>query len=165
MSEFISIPLNIRREPHLQIECHRGDVEASIDNFLELVVFTPKGAFDADPDFGFEYWNHEGTNISLREFNSSYMSFDAPAGLQNETTRTQCENSLKQSILTYEPRLKQPEVKIELNVNTGNRTRKLQSKYEMCIQVLGYIDDGMGMGRQYEKKIVFLVEPTAKKSI
>lgn len=43
MSEFISIPLNIRREPHLQIECHRGDVEASIDNFLELVVFTPKG--------------------------------------------------------------------------------------------------------------------------
>lgn len=93
------------------------------------------------------------------------MSFDAPAGLQNETTRTQCENSLKQSILTYEPRLKQPEVKIELNVNTGNRTRKLQSKYEMCIQVLGYIDDGMGMGRQYEKKIVFLVEPTAKKSI
>ena len=31
---------------------------AMIDNFIELIVFSPKGSFIADDDFGFEYWNH-----------------------------------------------------------------------------------------------------------
>ena len=42
---------------------------AMIDNFIELIVFSPKGSFIADDDFGFEYWNHEYSNVHFRSFN------------------------------------------------------------------------------------------------
>ena len=37
-----------------------------LDNLVDLIIFTPRGSFDADPDFGFEYWNHEYSNIHYR---------------------------------------------------------------------------------------------------
>lgn len=81
----------------------------------------------------------------------------------NDVSRKQCELSLKESILAYEPRLMNPEVKIELDINDRIGKNRMPSKYQMRIFINGLIDDGLGIARQYEKRISFMVEPTAKK--
>lgn len=163
MSTFISIPLSISLSPSPRLDKDNGDIEKCIDNILELIVFTPKGTFAADPEFGFEYWNHEFSNINVREFNNSYMGMASDSQTLNDVSRKQCEKSLKESILSYEPRLLNPEVKIELEINEKVRRRKSQSKYEMRIMINGSIDDGLGIAKPFEKRISFMVEPTAKK--
>lgn len=163
MASYISIPLSINVSPSPQLDKANGDIESCINNILELIVFTPKGTFIADPEFGFEYWNHEFSNINVREFNNSYMGMVSDSQTLNDVSRKQCEQSLKESILSYESRLLNPEVKIELEVNNKIRKRKSQSKYEMKIMINGYIDDGLGIARPFEKRISFMVEPTAKK--
>lgn len=164
MGRYISIPLDITLTPIVSIGRESGDVEKSIDNLLDLIVFTPKGAFSADPEFGFEYWNHEYSNIDVREFNNSYIGMMSDICALNDISRRQCEESLLQSIQIYEPRLLHPEVKIVLEPGTSSRRKKSPSKYEMRVIVTGFIDDGFGVGRQYEKRISFLVEPMAKKT-
>lgn len=57
-----------------------------LDNLVELIVFTPRGDFEADPDFGFEYWNHEFSNVHYREFNASQSSIMS-GSLYNEVTK------------------------------------------------------------------------------
>lgn len=165
MTGFIHIPLSIDFSKYPTLEQEAGDLESSIDNILDLIVFTPKGAFIADPDFGFEYWNHEFANINVREFNSNYMGMVPNAGAPDEISRRECEASLKESILTYEPRLQQPEVRVELDINDKKSRKSMPSKYEMKIHINGWLDDGLGVTRPYEKRISFMVEPTAKKII
>lgn len=145
------------------LEKERGELENCINRILDLIVFTPKGTFSADPEFGFEYWNHEFSNINVREFNNSYMGMVADSQSLNDVSRRQCELSLKESIMAYEPRLINPEVKIELEINDKIRKKKSQSKYEMKILIIGSIDDGLGIVRPFEKRVSFMVEPTAKK--
>lgn len=163
MSTFISIPLLINLFPSPKLNKENGDIKSCIDNILDLIVFTPKGTFAADPEFGFEYWNHEFSNINVREFNNSYMGMVSDSQTLNDVSREQCEKSLKESILSYEPRLLNPEVKIELEINDKVKKRKSQSKYEMRIMINGSIDDGLGIVKPFEKRISFMVEPTAKK--
>lgn len=145
------------------LEKESGELENCINRILDLIVFTPKGTFSADPEFGFEYWNHEFSNINVREFNNSYMGMVADSQSLNDVSRRQCELSLKESIMAYEPRLINPEVKIELEINDKIRKKKSQSKYEMKILIIGSIDDGLGIVRPFEKRVSFMVEPTAKK--
>lgn len=163
MSDYTAIPLSINFDRQSILEKESGDMEQCIGSILELIVFTPKGSFSADPEFGFEYWNHEFSNINVREFNNSYMGMMANTQSLNEISRKQCEQSLRDSILSYEPRLLKPEVKIELEMNSRVQKRHFQSKYEMKILISGSIDDGLGVGRPYEKRISFMVEPVAKK--
>lgn len=163
MVEFTNIPLTIVGDASPAMERSRDTLEQSIDSTLDLIVFTPRGRFIADPEFGFEYWNHEFANINVREFNNSAMVLTANAHATSEITRRQCEQSLKESILAYEPRLRSPEVRVELDVNTRVLRRNMQSKYEMRIHVSGAIDDGLGVSRPYEKRISFMVEPVAHK--
>ena len=163
MSAYISLPLSIDISDSPMLERESGELENCINSILDLIVFTPKGTFSADPEFGFEYWNHEFSNINVREFNNSYMGLMADTQALNDVSKKQCELSLKESIIAYEPRLINPEVKIELEVNNKIRKRKSQSKYEMRITINGSIDDGLGIVRPYEKRISFMVEPTAKK--
>ena len=135
-----------------------------LDNLVELVVFTPRGQFDADPDFGFEYWNHEFSNVHYREFNTSQTGRIAN-GLYNEVTKKECEESIKQSLATYEPMLKDVIVNIGLDQADDKqmRRRRVHSKYEITVNVEGRLDDGLGTMRPYSKKVVFLVEPTVKR--
>lgn len=165
MTSYTAIPLSINLTHSPQLEFESGDLESCINNILELIVFTPKGTFSADPEFGFEYWNHEYSNINVREFNNSYMGMVSDSQTLNDVSRRQCEQSLRESILSYEPRLINPEVKIELEINNKVRKRKSQSKYEMRIMIHGSIDGGLGIARPFEKRISFMVEPTAKISI
>ena len=144
------------------LEKESGELESCINSILDLIVFTPKGTFCADPEFGFEYWNHEFSNINVREFNNSYIGMVESVQTLNDVSRKQCEISLKDSIIAYEPRLINPEVKIELEINDKIRKRKSQSKYEMKIMLSGSIDDGLGILKPFEKRISFMIEPTVK---
>lgn len=159
---FTSIPLSIDLSSHNPLLKDNGELESCINNILDLIVFTPKGSFIADPEFGFEYWNHEFSNINAREFNNSYMGMASDLQSFNDVTRKECETSLKESIIAYEPRLINPEVNIELEINDKIVKKKSQSKYEMRIKIDGAIDDGLGILRPFEKRISFMVEPTTK---
>ena len=144
------------------LEKESGELESCINSILDLIVFTPKGTFCADPELGFEYWNHEFSNINVREFNNSYIGMVESVQTLNDVSRKQCEISLKDSIIAYEPRLINPEVKIELEINDKIGKRKSQSKYEMKIMISGSIDDGLGILKPFEKRISFMIEPTVK---
>lgn len=163
MSEFTAIPLSIDFDCSPIFKQETGNVESSISNILDLIVFTPKGMFHADPEFGFEYWNHEFSNINVREFNNNYLGIMSDSQSLNEISRKQCEAGLRESIMNYEPRLLKPSVKIELELNDKFSKRKSQSKYTMKICITGEIDEGFGIARQYEKRISFMVEPIARK--
>jgi hypothetical protein len=135
-----------------------------LDNLVELIVFTPRGSFAADPDFGFEYWNHEYSNVHYREFNNSQLG-KLTKGLQNEVTKKECEDSILNSLATYEPMLKNVTVSIVLDTaeNKQVRRKKTASKYEVNVVVEGQLDDGLGTLQPYRKNVVFLVEPTVKR--
>ena len=90
MAEFVNIPLTISLEDSPKLEYERGDLEHGIDNILDLIVFTPKGTFSADPEFGFEYLNHEFSNVNVREFNNSYVGLMSSSRKLNDVNRKQC---------------------------------------------------------------------------
>ena len=137
-----------------------------LDNLVELIVFTPRGDFEADPDFGFEYWNHEFSNVHYREFNASQSGI-VGGSLYNEKKKKECEDSIRQSLASYEPMLKNVMVSIELDTASQRqrRKRRVASKYAVNVIVEGGIDDGLGTLRPYRKVVVFLVEPTVKRQI
>lgn len=143
------------------------DIEERIsmlDNLVELIVFTPRGSFNGDPDFGFEYWNHEYSNVHYREFNNEQTGLSS-GGIYNEITKKECQDSIRQSLSTYAPQLKQVFVSMELNSAEAGKQlkKKVPSKYVVTITVEGIIDDGLGTTCKYEKNVMFLIEPTAKK--
>lgn len=160
---FISTPL-IFQNSGASILRDINDHITMLDNLVELVVFTPRGSFAADPDFGFEYWNHEYSNVHYREFNNSQLGRIAK-GLQNEVTKKECEDSIRTSLATYEPMLKNIAVSIVLNTanNKSSHRNKMASKYEVNVVVEGQLDDGLGTLQPYRKNVVFLVEPTVKR--
>lgn len=162
---FISTPLSYQgtsKEPVI-----KRDLESEtefLDNLLELIVFTPKGSFLADPDFGFEYWNHEYSNIQYRVFNSGQGVLLGNKTSQ-EVTKLECQDSIRQSLLTYAPQLTKVDVMVELNAaqySERQSKRKVQSKHIVSIVVEGELDNGIGT-TNYQKKIEFLMEPSAKK--
>ena len=164
---YIATPIDIALDggkTHLSrpIDEHRG----MLDNLVELIVFTPRGSFGADPDFGFEYWNHEFSNVQYRAFNND-QSIGMSKNMLNEITREECHESIRRSLHTYAPQLKNVVVDMKLEATDSDRLIHLhiQSKYVVNITVRGELDDGAGTTTQYEKKVNFLIEPTLKKKI
>lgn len=102
--KFIKTPLTYNEE-HTSIERNIDGRIAMIDNLIELIVFTPRGSFIADSDFGFEYWNHEYSNVHFRDFNSG-QNASFVNGLYNEITRKECQESIKKSLETYDVQLR-----------------------------------------------------------
>ena len=162
MLSYIRTPLRLRDDGRLVRDINERI--SMLDNLVELIVFTPRGTFEADPDFGFEYWNHEYSNVHYREFNNSQTGRLAQ-GLQNEVTKKECEESIKNSLATYEPMLKNVTVTIELDSAADKqlRKRKMVSKYEVNVNVQGNLDDGLGTKLYYNKVVTFLIEPTVKR--
>ena len=160
---FISTPLSYMG-PSLVLTRNIEDAITMLDNLVELTVFTPRGSFAADPDFGFEYWNHEFSNVHYHEFNINQTG-SVSTGLRNEVTRKECEESIRQSLATYMPMLKNVSVSIMLDsaMEKGAHRKKAPSKYELNVVVSGSLDDGLGTRRPYRKVVVFLVEPTVKR--
>ena len=162
---FINTPIEFKKsESSVLINRDIDDKIRMLDGFIELIVFTPKGSFAADPDFGFEYWNHEYSNIHYHDFNNN-QTVIRYYGLCNEVTRKECQESIKISVETYEPMLKHIDVCIELDSideRKQNKRKHVFSKYEVSVKVTGVLDDGLGMVRKYEKKVLFFMEPTVK---
>lgn len=140
------------------------DQISMLDNLVELIVFTPRGSFIGDPDFGFEYWNHEFSNVHHREFNNEQTGL-SNNGLYNEITKKECQDSIRQSLSFYAPQLTEVQISMELNSADADKQRKkkVPSKYVVTIKIEGNIDDGLGTKSKYEKNVMFLMEPTAKK--
>lgn len=165
MMKFASTPISFSSdESSISIIRDIDEHISMLDNLVELIVFTPKGSFVGDPDFGFEYWNHEYSNVHYREFNNEQAGM-LSAGLYNEITKKECQDSIRQSLSTYAPQLKQVIVSMELNSAeaANQRNKKVPSKYIVTIKVDGIIEDGLGTTCKYEKDVMFLMEPTAKK--
>ena len=138
---------------------------AMLDNLIELVAFTPRGSCSADPEFGFEYWNHEYVNIQYRTFNNGQVSTMAD-GTHREITKSECQDSIKRSLSIYAPQLKNVNVSVELNPADAKRQhrKRVQSKHLVSITVEGDLDSGISMNH-YKKKVEFLMEPTAKRLV
>lgn len=165
---YIGIPLTFTTSSDNSvplIERNTIGVVDMIDNLVELVVFTPRGTFDADPDFGFEYWNHEFSNVNYREFNNDQV-YRGDNGMYNDVSKRECQESIVHSLAIYAPQLKQVNVGIELSVVDPATQRKgnCWSKYMVTVIVSGLIDNGLGTTSSYNKSVSFLMEPTAKKN-
>lgn len=163
MMNFVSAPVTFQREENaLSVVRNIKDVVAMIDNLVELIVFTPRGSFTADPDFGFEYWNYEYSNVSYRDFNNGHGAL--PRFGNDEATKKMCQNSIRNSLEAYAPQLKHIDILLEMNAIGADRQprKRIFSKYEVSVKVKGALDDGLGTIRPYEKKVLFYVEPTVK---
>lgn len=161
---YIGTPLFFTQDDDsVRIERNIEDRVRMLDRLTELIVFTPRGSFNADPDFGFEYWNHEYSNVRFRDFNNNHLD-GLRGGLYNDVTKKECQESILNSLANYQPQLKQTEVHIELNVvdESRQRRKKVLSKYFVNVRVTGVLDDGLGTTTPYSKEVVFLMEPTAK---
>ena len=162
---FSSTPLSFENtDTGIMIVRNIDDNVLALNNLIELIVFTPKGSFSGDPDFGFEYWNHEYSNVNFRNFNNEQTGLSA-VGLCCEISKKECEESIRQSLSTYAPQLKQVLVSMKLlsPEPDNQRKKKNPSKYKVEIIVKGSIDDGLGTDHQYENNVQFFMEPTAKK--
>ncbi len=163
--KFVNTPIEFeKQESAVFLQRSIEDKIVMLDNLIELIVFTPKGSFAADSDFGFEYWNNEYSNLHYRDFNNNH-NVPMLGGLYNDITRKECQESIKCSLETYEPQLKHIDVSIEINSikeEHQRKRRKVFSKYEVAVKVVGVIEDGLGMGKQYEKRVAFFMEPTVK---
>ena len=150
----------------LTYEDNTGIIARTLEERVAMIdiVFSPKGSFIADDDFGFEYWNHEYSNVHFRSFNHG-QNGTYSNGLYNEVTLKECKESIEKSLSIYEPQLKQVNVSIELgSIKTENESNhKLLSKYEVTIIITGVLDDGLGTIAPYKKEISFLMEPTVKR--
>lgn len=135
-----------------------------MDNIVELAVFTPIGSFNADPDFGLEYWNYEYVNISDTQFNTGADRSD----YTKLSMKEQCEASIAESIRAYAPqKLNITDVVVTMNLKDDEiiqrDVRKVYSHHVVVVHVAAKLDNGMGTSFLYTKEMSFMVEPTAKR--
>lgn len=161
MDNYIKTPIAYT-EQSLSIKRSLQDRREVLDNLIEIIVFTPRGSFPADPDFGFEYWNNEYANVNFRDFNNG-QNGALVNGLYNEITRRECQESIKKSLETYDVLLKQIDVSIELHSVDSEQRKKIASKFQVVVKVTGMLDEGLGTFTPYKKEICFLMEPTVKR--
>lgn len=126
--------LTLKREGNL------GD--RMLDNLVDLIVSTRRGSFLSDPDFGFEFWNHEYNSLY-------YKDIDAP---NNNIEQEKCRTSIINSLKDYAPQLKK--VHVEYNLDT--------TKHFISITIQGERNDGVRHNAPYKKVVRFFIEPTAK---
>lgn len=161
--KFIQSPISYEQN-ELALQRTLEDRCSMLDNLIELIVFTPRGTFAADPDFGFEYWNHEYANVNIRDFNNRQNGFGTLNTSMSEVTRRECEDSIRRSLEAYDTTLKQPDVSIEIHTaDNEEQSGKMASKFRIVAVVTGMLDEGLGTFRRYRKEISFLVEPTVKR--
>lgn len=161
MDNYVKTPIAYK-EQSLFLRRNLQDRWEVIDNLIELIVFTPRGSFPADSDFGFEYWNNEYSNVNFRDFNNG-QNGALVNGLYNEITRKECQESIKRSLEMYDVLLKQIDVSIELRSVDSEQRKKITSKFQVVVKVTGLLEEGLGTFTPYKKEISFLMEPTVKR--
>ena len=120
----------------------------SIDDFIELLVFTHPGECKFAYDFGFNFWENEFINISIDTFNNSGYP------------RKNFEEYLKATIETYQPKLTDIKVEVFLS-NEETKIKSTKIKFFVVIVIQGSIK---GIQKEpYKKNILFSVGPVIKK--
>lgn len=161
---YISTPLVFQRsESAVTIDRSIDDRIKMLDNLIELIAFTPRGSFNADPDFGLEYWNHEYANISDTQFNNNSGRDE----YFRQSTKERCEASIAESILAYAPEgLKVRDINVTMNMKDEDNklrvSRKSYSHHEIVIFISANLVDGMGTTCSYHREVSFMVEPIVK---
>lgn len=114
----LTLPLNIDKSDY---RFGRTDNVESINNFIDLIIATPKGSFVCDPNFGFtfsslrfEIFNEleERINNSSRsayETNDDTEAYEKKISGSSKNDNTFAKD-LKNAIERYEPRLSNVEV-------------------------------------------------------
>lgn len=170
---FISSPITYEASTNGRLVIARDldEKKAMLDNLIEMIVFTPKGSFVADPDFGFEYWKFEYSNFSLEAFNTDNTGRDDRKG---ESDRKRCLLSIKESLQAYAPWLTNVKLDMRLGPNDYKLSRRqnddeanshpgMYSRHSVAIEIKGNIYDNLGTTVPYTKTVEFLVEPTVKR--
>ena len=160
---YISTPLIFQKIDNDVSITHEIDGKtAMLNNLIELIVFSPRGSFNADPDFGLEYWDFEYSNVNDTQFNNNSIGLGE---FYDESTKRKCEESIRKSLLTYAPELKEVHISMNLDAAEANKQgrKKVLSRHMVTILVEGVIDDGLETMSPYKKEVSFLVEPTSKK--
>ncbi|MFH1119809.1 MAG: GPW/gp25 family protein [Bacteroidota bacterium] len=123
-------------------------LKASIDDFIDLLVFTHPGECKFAYDFGFSFWETEFSNLTVERFNNS------------EYPRKRYEENLKETIQKYEPNL--TDVKVEILLSDDElMINRLKISFFVVIVVHGFIK---GIRKEpYRKNIVFSLGPVIKK--
>ncbi len=121
---------------------------SSIDDFIDLIVFTFPGEFMYDYDFGFCFWNDVYNNISIDQFNNS------------EYPRKKYTDNLTSVINKYEKRLE--DVKAEMVLSDKHFLIKdITVKFTVHLTVSGII---VGLKKvPYQRHIIFSIGPTLKR--
>ena len=158
--------LNISEE-NLSIAQEASSVRESIDSFLELVVFTPKGSFKPDSDFGFEFWSNEFQNFVIKNFNSRTSDANLLNNRGEKTNKEACEKGLKKCIELYETRLKNVRIEMNLDQNDvgkqGHNTGINEIKYDVHLKISGEMAIDQFVSENYTKEIRFSVGPVIRR--
>jgi hypothetical protein len=120
----------------------------SIDNFIELLVFTFPGECSFLPDFGFPLWENRFKNISITQFNES------------EFPRKEIEEGLLKSINEYETRLQNIKVEVIL---MDDESSQFSGKYLYTVKVTVAGTIKTSTAEPYRKTIYFSSETMTKK--
>ena len=125
-----------------------SSVKASIDDFIDLIVFTHPGECKFAYDFGFNFWEKEFLNLTVDGFNNS------------EYPRKFYEENLKEVIQRYESKL--TDVKVEIFLSDEDiMIRKYNIRFFVVIAVNGFIK---GIQKEpYRKNVVFSLGPVVRK--
>ncbi len=163
---FVSVPIKLTPSGNgLTLSRPLSDPIAMMDNLIELIVLTHKGTFNADPDFGFEYWDPMYADVSALQFNANTGDEYSRQGVKER-----CEATIAECIINYAPVcLKVKDVFVEMNLRDDKvkliGARKVYSHREMAVMVSARIDDGMGTMRDYSCEITFMMEPMLRRTV
>lgn len=163
MTDQITIPLTFREDlPNLVLNrTEVTDTKEVIDRLVDMIIYTPRGQFLADPDFGFEYWNYEYANVNYRDFNNDHnVAGTNPS--DGGINRKECEESIVQSLATYAPQLKEVTVQMEIQPNRDNKQEedgRASSRSIASVLVKGKLEGLLGTYSDYERLTTFLMEP------
>lgn len=164
---YISAPIKlIPTESRLSLSRPYDDPVAMMDNLVEMIVLTPKGTFNADPDFGFEYWDPIYADVSPLQYNVGSDN----DGYSRQYVKDKCEAGIVECIINYAPLcLKVSDVFVEMSLKNNMvklmGPRKVYSHREVSVTVTAKIDDGIGTLRDYYREITFMMEPVFRRSM
>jgi len=136
-----------------------------MDNLVDMIVLTPKGSFNADPDFGFEYWDPVYADVSPLQYNANPGNNE----YSRQYVKEKCERGIVECIVNYAPVcLKVSDVFVEMSLRDDKvrqiGSRKVYSHREVAVTVSAKIDDGMGTVRDYHREITFMMEPMPRRT-
>ncbi len=123
-----------------------ADLKRSINEHIELILTTHYGEYKYDRNYGFIIWDKEFENMEIDKFNT------------HDQPRRSFEESMKKTLILFEPRLENIRVEIFFRYKRVFKGRSI--KYFVDIDVHGILPTSRG--EEYHNKFQFAVGPLFK---